>query len=386
MSNLPVKVLVPSLPTIAQIEPYLHRIDSARIYSNFGPLATEFAQRLGGSTGSESVTLTSNGTSAIEIALRLKALPGRKLCVMPSFTFVASAHAVCNVGLTPAFVDIDPVSLVLTPELVEAVLPRLPEQPAAVLVISAFGAPIDQEGWARFEVRNGIPVVFDAAAAVTALHHVGHAPVCVSLHATKVLGIGEGGAILSSDAEFGQRATAMTGFGFMGVERTSALRGGNFRISEYAAAVGLAALDALPTKVEMLRNVAFAYRTRLEATGRRARLQEGVGDWVTMSLNIIVEPDDVKATIEKLDAQEIQWRRWWGLGCHRHPAFADCPTFGLAVTNKVAPTVIGVPCHDGLKDEDFDRIVACFPSAAHARTTQAGSFVEDLIEQEVPTL
>ncbi|SAK44126.1 aminotransferase [Caballeronia catudaia] len=386
MSNLPIKVLVPSLPSVDQIEPYLRRIDLARVYSNFGPLATGFAQRLGGLTGANSVTLTSNGTSAIEIALRLRALPNRRLCVMPSFTFVASAHAVCNVGLTPAFVDIDPVSLVLTPEIVEATLPQLPELPAVVLVISAFGAPIDQESWARFQTRTGIPVVFDAAAAVTALSHVGDAPVCVSLHATKVLGIGEGGAILSSDPKFSERATAMTGFGFMGAERTSAIRGGNFRISEYAAAVGLAALDALPAKVDMLRNVALAYRTKIEATGRRARLQEGAGDWVTMSLNIIVEPEDVQATIAKLDAQKIQWRRWWGLGCHLHPAFADCPSFGLDSTNKVAPTVIGVPCHDGLSAEDIDRIVACFPIATHAPKVHERLPAGDLIEQDVSML
>ncbi|CAE6726276.1 DegT/DnrJ/EryC1/StrS family aminotransferase [Paraburkholderia domus] len=384
MSNLPIKVLVPLLPSTHQIEPYFRKIDVTRTYSNFGPLATEFAKRLGKLAGAASVTLTSNGTSAIEIALRLKALPGRKLCVMPSFTFVASAHAVCNGGLTPVFVDIDPVSLVLTPEIVERVLPQLPEQPAAVLVISAFGAPIDQQVWAQFQSRTGIPVVFDAAAAISALSNVGNLPVCVSLHATKVLGIGEGGAILNSDAEFEQRATAMTGFGFMGMERMSAIRGGNYRISEYAAAVGLAALDVLPAKIEMLRNVALAYRTRLEATERRARLQAGAGDWVTMSLNIIVESEDVEATLARLDAQEIQWRHWWGLGCHRHPAFADCPSFGLEVTDKLAPTVIGVPCHDGLSDDDLDRIVACFPQRNYNDSTS--SFADELSEQEVTAL
>jgi dTDP-4-amino-4,6-dideoxygalactose transaminase len=74
---------------------------------------------------------------------------------------------------------------------------------------------------------------------------VGVQPIAVSLHATKVLGIGEGGAVLSSDPALIERIIAMTGFGYRCAGRVAELRGGNYRISEYAAAVGLAALECL---------------------------------------------------------------------------------------------------------------------------------------------
>ena len=97
--------------------------------------------------------------------------------------------------------------------------------------------------------------MFDAAAAASSIRQVGKQPLCVSLHATKALGIGEGGAILCADTSLTERATAMTGFGFLGTERVSAIRAGNYRISEYAGAVGLAVLDALPARLVELQRL-----------------------------------------------------------------------------------------------------------------------------------
>lgn len=102
------------------------------------------------------VVPTSSGTSAIELALRTRALPGRSLCLMPSFTFIASAHAVKNAGLEPFLLDVDEASLMLTPAIATSALYSLPSPPAAVLVISAFGAPIDIRSWEEFEAMHGI--------------------------------------------------------------------------------------------------------------------------------------------------------------------------------------------------------------------------------------
>ena len=351
-------MLVPHLPEAAALLPYLARIDANQYYSNYGPLSREFAAGLGQLTGAAGVTLTSNCTAAIELALRLRA-PQPGLCLMPAFTFVASAHAVCNAGLTPFLLDVDPDTLALTPAIVTAALPNLPEPPVAVLVVSAFGAPPDQQHWADFEARHGIPVVFDAAAAVTALSDIGRQPVCVSLHATKVLGIGEGGAILCADPALTERATAMTGFGFLGTERISAIRGGNYRISEYAAAVGLASLRALPQRVDILRSLTDAYRSRLH--GRAARLQRGAGDWVTLTLNVILPSEEVEPTLRRLTDANIEWRHWWGMGCHRHPAFAELPQADLALTDALAPCVVGLPFHESLTMAEIDRVTACLP-------------------------
>jgi dTDP-4-amino-4,6-dideoxygalactose transaminase len=359
MSTDAIRVLIPRLPTAARLLPYLERIDASRVYSNYGPMSREFGDRLANRVGAAGVTLTCNGTAAIELALRARARVGHRYCLMPAFTFIATAHAVCNAGLTPFFLEVDRESLMLTPAIVEAVLPSLDQPPAAIVVVSAFGAPPDFSEWALFEARHGIPVVFDAAAAVTALNSIGEQPICVSLHATKLLGIGEGGAIFSDDDEFIARTTAMTGFGFLGAERVAALRGGNYRISEYAAAIGMAALDELPGRLTLLRKLTSLYQQRLE--GKKSHLQQGIGDWLTMTLNVLVPAEHIESTLQRLDAAKIQWRRWWGLGCHLHPAFAGLPRTDLAITNNVAQGVVGLPFHDQLSEDDIARVTACLP-------------------------
>lgn len=354
----PVPVLVPSLPGSDELLPYLRRIDASHWYSNYGPLWREFRDQLTAELAARTgcpdlqIALTSSGTTAIELALRLRALPGRRLCLMPSYTFIASAHAVCNAGLAPFLLDIDAASLMLTPEIAAAALPLLPEPPAAILVVSAFGAPPDVRGWQAFESTHGIPVVFDAAAALMSLHDAGRQPLCVSLHATKVFAIGEGGAVISADPRLIEQLTAMTGFGFVGNQRISSLRGGNYRISEYAAAIGLASLAGVPGKVARLRAVVAAYADGLR--GSPVRLQDGVGDsWVTMTLNVRLPPGSVEDVLAGLDRAQVQWRHWWGLGCHSHPAFAELPGLDLPVTHDLARRVIGVPCHTELTQDDI---------------------------------
>jgi dTDP-4-amino-4,6-dideoxygalactose transaminase len=356
VSRQGIAVLVPQLPGTEELIPFLQRIDTNQWYSNYGPLWREFRDTLtsflSARTGQPDlrVTFTSSGTTAIELALRVRAVAGRRLCLLPSFTFIASAHAICNAGLEPFLLDVDEHNLALTPEIVERALSHLPEAPAAVLVVSAFGAPPDIRAWEAFERIHGIPVVFDAAAALMSLDTAGHQPICVSLHATKVFGIGEGGAVLSTDASLIERITAMTGFGFVDGSRVSSVRGGNYRISEYAAAVGLAVLATIEQKVTSLQSVVHCYAESLRNSC--IRLQDGIGErWVTMTLNVLLPPESVEDTLGNLDRAGVEWRRWWGLGCHTHPAFAGVASLDLPVTRALAPRVIGVPCHTELTNE-----------------------------------
>src|SRR5438132_3851347 len=102
-----VPVLIPRLPTAQELLPYLLRIDASNYYSNYGPLWHEFrdgfAEYLSrrASGVDVHVALTSSGTTSLDLALRTRAISGRRFCLMPSYTFIATAHAVCNAGLEP---------------------------------------------------------------------------------------------------------------------------------------------------------------------------------------------------------------------------------------------------------------------------------------------
>jgi dTDP-4-amino-4,6-dideoxygalactose transaminase len=147
----------------------------------------------------------------------------------------------------------------------------------------------------------------------------------------------------------------MTGFGFVGAERVSSLRGGNYRISEYAAAVGLAVLDEIDKKEARLLALGARYAEAL--ANSPCRLQPGAGtEWATMTLNVVVPPDRLDTTLARLDAGRVQWRRWWGLGTHHHPAFATLPRTPLPVTERLAPRVIGLPFYDDLTEAEIARV------------------------------
>jgi dTDP-4-amino-4,6-dideoxygalactose transaminase len=368
-----IPVLIPSLPETDAIVPYLRRIDDAHIYSNYGPLTKEFTARLcqfvSGQSGGGPVhaALTSSGTSAIELALRYRTA-GRagRYCVMPSWTFIATAHAAANVGLTPYFTDVDAATMAITPEIAARALRANPRDVAAVIAVSPCGAPIDVAAWEAFEAEHDVPVVFDAAAATLNLRRIGVQPMCVSLHATKAFGIGEGGAILTTDPEMAETLTAMTGFGFSPGSRVSQMRGGNYRISEYAAAVGLAALDGLDARIARLREISLAYVAGFERIG--VSMQGGFGrDWLTMTANALFAPADVGAVAAAFDATGIQWRRWYGEGCHAHPTFAECPHDGLAATPSVVSTAIGIPFFPALSSDQIAEVCGCVERVLSSR-------------------
>jgi dTDP-4-amino-4,6-dideoxygalactose transaminase len=362
--DMPMKLMVPVLPSAAELRPFLEAIDAARIYSNGGPLNVEFCSALstfiGGRLCNESplnVVSVSSGTSALEIALRLKGKSGRRWVLLPSFTFIATAHAVANAGFEPWFMDVDAETWAATPNLAEAALAELPDAPAAVIAVSPFGAPVDTEAWDAFEARTGIPVILDMAAAVMSIRRVGRAPMCLSLHATKMISTGEGGAILSGDDAFAGAVARAISFGFEKGGRVSLGRGGNYRISEYASAIGLAAIAATARKEAALKTVAGLYRQHLSSLP--LRLQPGFGeDWVSMTLNVELPPERVDATLAVLDDAGVPWRHWWSLGCHLHPAFADASKASLANTARIARCIVGLPFHELLTEGEVKSVAA----------------------------
>lgn len=359
-----VAVMRPSLPTAEALLPYLRRIDQTRIYSNYGPLWREFHGDLHEWLARRvhrldfDLVFTSSGTTAIELALRARVPRAGGICLMPSFTFVASAHAVTNAGLQPHLLDIDPTSLGLTPQLVAEALPTLETRPAAVLVVSPLGSPVDLQAWEEFERVHGVPVVVDAAAAAMSITDVSTIPVCVSLHATKVLGVGEGGVVISSDRALCEAILSMTGFGFTASDRVSTRLGGNYRISEYTAAVGLAVLNGIAQREAHLLTLASEYGQRL--ADAELAVQDGVGDaWVSSTFNVILPRGRLSSTLTKMDSSGVQWRRWWGLGTHRQPAFTGVSRSELTHTEDLAVRVIGIPFFPGLEPHDIDKVVGC---------------------------
>lgn len=345
------------LPQADALLPYLRRIDISRWYSNFGPLLTEFEARLAARFEPRTQVVTCvNGTQGLSLCLQALQLPPGSLCAVPAYTFVATAHAIIDAGLVPYFLDVDPDAWTLQPETVREALASAPAQISAVVVVAPFGLMPDLTPWLQLREETGVQVVVDAAAAFDTVH-AAPLPTVVSLHATKVLGIGEGGFVATDDHQLAQRVRQLTTFGFSG-SRESRIPATNAKLSEYAAAVGLAAMDAWPhNRLRWLR----------AGQGLRAAMshlpqvvfQPGWGlTWATSVCSVRLT-DETAATVEcRLNAGGVETRRWWGLGCHTNPAFADCPKGDLTQTDRLGAAVIGLPFSIDLDHEQISRIVA----------------------------
>lgn len=345
------------LPKAEALLPYLRRIDDARWYSNFGPLLTEFEARLAARFEPQTQIVTCvNATQGLTLCLQALQLPPGSLCAVPSYTFVATAHAVIAAGLTPYFLDVDAEDWTLQPQAVRQALASAPAPISAVIVVAPFGLMPDLTPWLEFRDETGVQVVVDAAAAFDALD-AAPLPTVVSLHATKVLGIGEGGFLATDDQHLAQRVRQLTTFGFRG-SRESQIHATNAKLSEYAAAMGLAAMDAWPHNRLRWMRAAQSVRAAMAHLPQMA-FQSGWGLTWTTSVCSVRLPDGMAAAMERgLNARGVETRRWWGLGCHTNPAFADCPRGDLTQTDRLGGAVIGLPFSIDLDHEQINRVAA----------------------------
>jgi dTDP-4-amino-4,6-dideoxygalactose transaminase len=353
--------------------PYLQLIDGNRWYTNRGPLVVELERRLSllFGAGSENVVTASSGTSAIEGAILAsagRATAQRPFALVPAYTFVGTAVAVERCGYLPYLVDIDAKSWTISPARLfdHRMLPRT----GVVVPVAPYGRAPSQASWAEFTRRTGIPVVIDAAAAFEAVvadpdGTVGAVPMALSFQATKPFSTGEGGAVVWSDADGLARVVGCLNFGFRRA-RDSESPGTNGKMSEYHAAVGLAALDEWEAKTAANRAVAIAYRRAAAAHGIAERFivaPQIASNYVLLTATTAAQTANL---VRELEAHGIEHRLWYGLGLHRQTFFAAAAADPLPVTDDLAPRLVALPAFEDLSAAALGEIVARVASALAA--------------------
>jgi dTDP-4-amino-4,6-dideoxygalactose transaminase len=348
--------------------PYLHELDASRWYSNHGALNHRFASRLAdqlGGTVSEQIVTASNATAALTATLLALDLPPGSPCLMPAWTFAASGHAVVQAGLTPRFLDVNLEDGAVTPAAAQSIVRATPRSAATVLLaVSPFGLPVDVGGWCAFQRETGIPVVLDAAAAFDTVR-VSPIPTVVSLHATKVFGIGEGAFVACSDEARSRAIRERINFGFAD-SREAVVPAMNAKLSEYGAAIGLAALSAWPGMRAAYRRVALDYAEAFRSEPS-IRVQRGYGEeFVSATAIIRVPPDRLTAVEDALALGSIGSRRWWGDGLTKQRAFARYASGPLPATDAHAASTIGLPSWPDLSTDAIARIAGIVATACRS--------------------
>lgn len=354
-------VLRPKLPLAAEVLPYLEEIDERRWYSNAGPLVVRLEEQLSRHLGGCSVVTTANATVGLTAALHAQRVPAGSVCLMPSWTFAATPHAARAAGVTVWFHDVDRRTWALNPDQVTETLKRMPHPVSSVIVVAPFGAPVDMKGWEEFQDRTGILVIVDAAAAFDAARP-SRIPIVVSLHATKILGAGEGGFVASTDPQFAERVRACCNFGFQG-SRNAMLPALNSKMSEYHAAVALASLASWPKIRPQHVRIMEWYRRGIAGL-EEVSLQPGYGNgWVSGTTSVLLPPRSRNRIAQHLLESGIDTRQWWGQGCHVQPAFMDCRRSTLAVTEELGNRVLGLPHFPDMQKQDVDTVLGTLAGA-----------------------
>jgi dTDP-4-amino-4,6-dideoxygalactose transaminase len=353
-------------PNVGNRERFLQLISEAldrRWLSNDGPLVKQLESRIAEMLGVKHVIAVSNGTVGLQLAIRALRLRGE--VIVPSFTFVATAHAVAWQGAVPVFVDIRSDGYDLDPEQVEkAVTPKS----TGIIAVHVYGRPCDVESLNQVAKKHGLRLLFDAAHAFGCSYKgmmigsFGDAEV-LSFHATKFFNTFEGGAVVTNDDDLAEAVRVARNFGFAGYDEVVAL-GINGKMSEAAAAMGLANLESLDDFVKTNWSNYRLYRECLDGLPGLRLVEYNEQERCNYQY-VVVEIDPEVAGISRDVLHRVLWaenvlaRRYFYPGCHKLEPYRSWPEttrYPLPNTERAAERVLALPTGTAVKSEHIRTI------------------------------
>ncbi|HLP07352.1 MAG TPA: DegT/DnrJ/EryC1/StrS family aminotransferase [Opitutaceae bacterium] len=359
----PIYVTQPYLPPLQEFVPYLEQIWANKWLTNAGPFHNELEVALARHLEVPHLSLFANGTIALVVALQALRISGE--VITTPFTFVATTHSLLWNGIKPVFVDIDPRTFNLDPNMIEA---AITPQTTAIMPVHCYGNPCDVARIEAIADRYGLKVIYDAAHAFGVRQQgesiARHGDLTVlSFHATKTYNTFEGGAIVSPDAKTKQRIDFLKNFGIAD-EVTVVGPGINGKMNEVQAAFGLLQLKHLPDGLEKRRAVDQRYREALAGIpGLSVPVApEGVSGNYSYFL-VLVGPEfrmSRDALFNRLRAAGIFARRYFHPLVSQMPMYRGLPSAApehLPVATRIAQEVLCLPIHAELDEAQQARVI-----------------------------
>jgi dTDP-4-amino-4,6-dideoxygalactose transaminase len=366
----PLHVGRPNLCDKARLFERIKGILDRRWLTNDGPLVQEFEEKICRITGVKHCISMCNATVALEIAIRGLELKGE--VIVPSYTFVATAHALQWQEITPVFADIDPDTLNISPASVERLItPRT----TGIIGVHVWGRPCDTQTLEEIGADHGLKVMYDAAHAFNCSHRgimIGNFGECevFSFHATKFLNSFEGGAIVTNNDELAKKIRLMRNFGFSDYDKVTYL-GTNGKMTEICAAMGLTSLESMDEIIQLNRANYEEYRKQLQGLEGISPIEYASADKRNYHY-VAVEIDESRSSlnrdelIEVLRAENVLARKYFWPGCHRmQPYKALFPNAGLLLrhTEKLAARMMVLPTGQCISRNDIAVICGVIRSA-----------------------
>ena len=361
-----ITVTSPLLPNLDEFTESLKEIWESKWITNNGQFHQKLEAALAEYLKVPYVSLFTNGTLPLLTALQALRITGE--VITTPYSFVATTHALWWNGIKPVFVDIDPSTGNIDPQKIEAAItPRT----TAILPVHVYGKPCDTEAIQSIADKYGLKVIYDAAHAFgvevngESLLNAGDMST-LSFHATKVFNTIEGGAMVMHDEKTKQRIDYLKNFGFAN-EIEVVGPGINSKMDEIRSAYGLLNLKQVDSAIAARQKVAVAYREAL-------RNVDGISFWDDMPgvrhnysyFPIFVDAEKYGMTRDelymKMKDQGVWGRRYF------YPLISEFSTYrglessrseNLPNAHMMADTVICLPMHHALSEEEINRIIDC---------------------------
>ncbi|MBI5597117.1 MAG: LegC family aminotransferase [Elusimicrobia bacterium] len=351
-------------------------LDTAWV-SSVGAFVDRFEAELARRSGTKHAVAVVNGTSALDLSLRVLGVAAGDEVLVPSLTFIATVNAVAYQGATPVFVDAEESTFGMDPGVLEAFFGRETEMRggacvrkasgrriAACVPVHALGYPVRIEPLLDSCRRRSVPVLEDAAEALGSTYR--GRPLgsfgrlgALSFNGNKILTTGGGGAIVTDDAELAKRARHLsTQAKSDGDAFWHDAVGFNHRLTNVAAAIGCAQLEQLDGFMKRKREVAELYRKLLAGSPLRLAWEpEGARSNCWLNTLIAPTPEDGARVLAALRARGVGARPLWA-PAHRQPMYAQSPRAGgLEVTDRLWRCCVSLPSSVSLTDEDVSAVV-----------------------------
>lgn len=363
-------------PNIGSKGNFLKRVEGIldrRWLSNDGPMVREFEARVAGLLGVRHVVAVCNATVGIELASRAIGLSGE--VILPSYTFVATAHALQWQGIKPVFADMDPATHNIDAAKIEELITS---QTTGIVGVHVWGRACDTRTIETIAAKHSLKVMYDAShgfgcsSGGQMLGSFGECEV-FSFHATKFINCLEGGAVTTNNDALAEKMRLMRNFGFKGFDNVVYL-GINGKMNEVCAAMGLTNLEAIEEIVEVNKRNYLAYREGLASLPGVSVIEYDPSErnnyqYVVIEVDPDVCPRNRDEIVDALHAENIIARKYFWPGCHRmEPYRTTQPDVWrrLSETERIAARVVVLPTGQAVDEVTVERICGIIRDATMA--------------------
>jgi dTDP-4-amino-4,6-dideoxygalactose transaminase len=385
-------------PNLGDREVFLTRVADIldrRWLSNRGAYVQEFEARLAEYFGVQHVVAMCNATAALEIAARALGLTGE--VIVPSYTFIATAHALQWQGIKPVFADIDPATHNIDPGSIERLITT---QTSGIVGVHVWGRGCETEAIEALAEHHGLKVMYDASHGFGCTKNrevLGGNGQCevFSFHATKFINCLEGGAVATNDGELAHRMRMMSNFGFTGYDRVESL-GINGKMNEISAAMGLTNLEAMDDIVAINRRNYAAYKDSLAGLTGISVIEYDPAEqhnyqYVVIEVDPCLCAADRDQIVEALHAENVIARKYFWPGCHRmEPYCSQQPDARLQLpeTERVAARVVVLPTGQAVDESTVHFVCGvirkCLQKPGGRHALSPGKHMEQVSDQARP--